>query len=391
MMKTIAGIMMLLTMLALLPACDEGPSGPPPPEGSLFEPLTSRSAVVNNIEVAWNHRNSDKIGELLDENFVFILDPADVGGDVPESWDRAEELANSEALFTSNTAPNPTGPECERISVNFDDDEITWTPLAVSPSTFGETWYTATVYYDHTYEMKPDITYIAPPGSAAQLTVRPVGDEWRLVEWRDGAGPGVKSEGAHASSTATVSWGAIKTVYRDSEYHALTSRRAVLYDLERAWINRDAAKIDELLDDNFVFYFSPGDVGNTPEQWGRVDEMATSTALFESNTVTPANGPVCTSVQVDIQFSNVTTWVEIVPESYPDEIWYSAVVFYGFVFEMEGDLTFIAAPGSKMQLTVRKVGNQWRLVEWRDIGSSLATAGGVSQATTWGSIKALYR
>ena len=245
--------------------------------------------------------------------------------------------------------------------------------------------------------MEPDQTYINEGNAKAQFTVREVtvgaGTEWRLVQLRDLASSFANGS-RETASTASTSCGKIKALYRG--FPPLTSKLAVLNGLELAWNRRAPDEVDELLDDNFVFFFAAGDVGGTiPAQWNRATELATSTALLMSNT-TPTTGPVCGSVQVDLTLNNVQ-WVEFVPEDAPAETWYATTVFYTFTFEMKGDVTYVAPPGSKAQFTVRNAGSggvqDWRLVEWRDLGSNNVTSGSSQAAViamTWGRIKALY-
>ncbi len=157
----------------------------------------------------------------------------------------------------------------------------------------------------------------------------------------------------------------------------LTQRWHVLNNIEFAYANRSsgATVYDELLDENFVFYFSPGDVGGEiPEQWARPDEVSATTGLFLSNQGTPS-GPVCRRINLDLQYNRDTmTWVEVIPEDFPDEKWYVTTVFYTFTFEMEPSTTFIATPGAKAQFTVRDVDPSdkelWKLVEFRDLANT---------------------
>jgi hypothetical protein len=174
-------------------------------------PLTSRNAVLNNVEVGWNNRRTDKIDELLDANFNFFFAPGDVGGDIPVSWDRALEMTTTEALFTSNTIPSPTVPVCKRVRVDLQyDNTLVWDPF-VPLSAPGETWYSAVMFYSFTFEMVPDITYIGQNGAKAEFTVRQVGDQWRLVEWRDLGSSIVATSSTEVSSST---WGSIKALYR---------------------------------------------------------------------------------------------------------------------------------------------------------------------------------
>jgi hypothetical protein len=287
---------------------------------------------------------------------------------------------------------------CTSIRLDLKLGIVAWEPVAASPSAVGETRYTATVYYDFTFRMQPDQTYIAQIGAKAQLTVREVavegGTEWRLVEWRD-LGADVAVGATETGTTQESTWGSIKALY--NRFPALTSREAVLHNLEAAWDLRASGKIDELLDDNFTFFFAPGDVGGSiPEQWSRMDELQTTHYLFISNTQPVPSGPECRSVRVNLSMNNVQ-WVAIVPQAFPEETWYTTTVFYSFVVEMAPDQTYVSRAGAKSQFTVRNVGSvaapHWRLVEWRDLGANLLmstrTITGTSE-TTWGAIKALY-
>jgi hypothetical protein len=252
------------------------------------------------------------------------------------------------------------------------------------------------VPYVFTFEVEPDITYIAQNGARAQLTVRQVavngGTEWRLVEWRDLGGDVNAIQG---SSAEEKTWGGMKAIYRGSE---LLTRVAVLSALEKAYNERDPGPIDEMLDDRFTFFFAPGDVGGSvPEQWWRADEFAVTERFLNSNNQDdPPADPVATSIDVDVVFNNNLQWVEVIPEEFPNETWYTATVFYNFVMEFEPDITYLSANEAKSQFTVRSitVGNrtEWRLVEWRDLGGNTAMRSNLAVAeTTWGSLKALYK
>lgn len=215
-MKAFLTSAILVAALALLPACEDDPvSVPPPPPPTLeHQPLTSRRAILNNIEYAYKTRNGGVIAELLDDDFVFYFTPSDVGGGIPSSWGREEEYETTNALFESNTWTFPAGPICRSIRVDLQYDDATeWAPI-VPASAPTETWYTATVFYSYTFEMEPDNTYISQNGARSQFTVREVGDEWRLVEWRDlGASIMMNATGSGAEVSETT-WGSIKALYR---------------------------------------------------------------------------------------------------------------------------------------------------------------------------------
>jgi hypothetical protein len=178
----------------------------------------------------------------------------------------------------------------------------------------------------------------------------------------------------------------------------LTSREAVLNNIEYAYDNRVISAYDDLIDLNFTFFFSGGDVdGGLPLQWPRTDELGATNDLFISNSQPVPMGPRCQSIRLDLTLENLQ-WVEIMPEDYPEEVWYMTAVNYEFTFKMYPDDTYSSEPGAKGQFTVRNVGTetapQWRLVEWRDLGNSLLASSRTvmsTQESTWGGVKALYR
>lgn len=152
-----------------------------------------------------------------------------------------------------------------------------------------------------------------------------------------------------------------------------TTAAAVLNNLELSYNKRNLTRFDEVLDSDFTFYFWPGDVGGSiPEQWGRAEEIAVTTLLFDP-TLSDPRYPTCRSIRMNLDFENGLEWVEVVPEDFPDQTWYKATVPYDFTFEMKPDIIFIAR-GPSAEFTVRNVGTvdepRWDLVEWRDLGSN---------------------
>lgn len=152
----------------------------------------------------------------------------------------------------------------------------------------------------------------------------------------------------------------------------LTQKEDVLNNLELAYNKRNITRYDELLDPDFTFFFAPGDVGGTiPDQWGRAEEMSTTTLLFDA-TLNDTRYPTCRRISMNLQFESGVQWVEIRPEDFPNETWYSTTVFYDFTIEMKPDNTYIATSGSSAEFTVRNVGTidapHYQLVEFRDLG-----------------------
>ncbi len=400
-MKAHLYCLILLAALAFVASCSEDDPVDPGDSISTYQPLTTREAVLNNIELAWTDRESGRIDELLDAGFVFFLSARDVAQGLPAYWSRADELQATTSLFNSSTGT--TGLVLSSLHFDIQFDEVEWHPIH-PPSAPTETWYTTTVPYTFTIVTEQGDRYIQPPGAEAQFTVREVdaggSREWRLLEWRDFVDTVARALGS--ASTAQDTWGAFKALYRESKLVPLTTRNTVLTNIEAAYNERRVDAIDELLDDNFTFFFDAGDVGGEiPARWSRADEFNATSRWFLSNAQSdPPADPVCTSILVDLSFNPSTiAWVEVIPEAFPTETWFMATVFYVCTFEFEPDDTYIATPGAKAQFTVRYIetarGIEWRLVEWRDLGDSLLSgpslSAQLSESTTWGRVKALYR
>jgi hypothetical protein len=308
-------------------------------------------------------------------------------------------MTATENLFESHSGRNPAFPVCTSVVVDieFDSSELTWVEVPVPA--FNEVWYRTTVPYSFTFEVEPDITLIPQSEAQAQLTVREIagvyGSEWRLVEWHDLAG-----ETVSASTMGVATWGAVKSLFiKRPRLLPLTTRTAILNNIEYAYNKRDIGAMDDLLSQNLTFFFAPGDVGgNIPEKWGRVDEYGASSRLFNSNhQPDPPADPVCRTIRLDIAFDDETEWVLISPEDFPGETWFMATVFYTFTFEIEPDVTLIPLNGTRAQFTVRDIAvgedELFELVEWRDLGGQTDTASSdaATQAVTWGAVKAMYQ
>jgi hypothetical protein len=164
------------------PKNDDGKE-PPPPDVT-FLPLTEKDNVLVNIERAYVARRIEKYEEVLDDEFTFFLSSGDVGGDIPEQWDKSEEILLNTRLFDKTYAAKP----CQKIEMDIRTEEgLSWTEFtpASAPT---ETWYTTTVYYEFRFFINPDI-YISEPGSRGVFTVRDIGPapehHWQLIEFRD--------------------------------------------------------------------------------------------------------------------------------------------------------------------------------------------------------------
>jgi hypothetical protein len=155
----------------------------------------------------------------------------------------------------------------------------------------------------------------------------------------------------------------------------LTEKWHVLNNIEYAYTRRSTDTYKALLNEDFTFFFAPGDVGGEiPAQWDRNLEEGATERLFGSNSQTePPRDPICRSIRLDLQYDPDTMqWIEQIPEDFPSETWWMTTVFYTFTFEMDPSDTYIAQPGARAQFTVRNTGTdqapRWELVEFRDLG-----------------------
>jgi hypothetical protein len=159
----------------------------------------------------------------------------------------------------------------------------------------------------------------------------------------------------------------------DEPYGDLSVKEHVLRNIQKSYNDRNIQRYDELLDDNFTFFFATGDVGGSiPDQWGRADELPATDGLFCRTGCNPGL-PLCRSIRMDLKYeSGVVQWVDVIPEDFPNETWQTTTVFYEFTIEIEPDETFIAVPGARAQFTVRNIGTVddplYKLVEFRDLG-----------------------
>jgi len=180
-----------------------------------------------------------------------------------------------------------------------------------------------------------------------------------------------------------------------AQFQNLTEPEHVLNNFELAYNKRNISQYDKILDVDFTFFLTPGDVdGGLPDRWGRAEEVQYNTDLLNTN---HAGSIRCKAVFVDLQFEpDKIEWTALTPASAPDETWYFATIDYRFRFDFEPDTQYESGIDTNAQFTVRNAGTDaaphWQLVEFRDLGGAQAfraTAG--VKPTTWGSVKALYR
>lgn len=160
----------------------------------------------------------------------------------------------------------------------------------------------------------------------------------------------------------------------DSPYKPLDEERDnVLFNLEKAYKERNIDRYDELLDVDFVFHFSPTDVreGNvSAELWDRAAEIGSAGNMFDPN----YSGPREPVSNIDLSMRYATgdaSWIQVTPEDqqkYPDETWYEKTVRY--MLTVTSGQTSYVGQDIQASFLVRwaEVDGQhfWRIVAWRD-------------------------
>lgn len=194
-----------------------------------------------------------------------------------------------------------------------------------------------------------------------------------------------------------------------SSFKALDGPRDnVLYNLSMAYNVRNIDRYSELLDVGFAFHFSQkdideGHVDHSP--WDRTEDLHASINIFNPNFSKQGVDPVSDIDLVLTYPAGDDTWTPIPPEDHPDypgETWYEKTVIYRLSVQA-GSMMYT---GSDIQASfvVRLASVEgyenpiWRIVAWRDdTGTWFAGTGvgslrnGLTEHTTWGQVKALYK
>lgn len=178
------------------------------------------------------------------------------------------------------------------------------------------------------------------------------------------------------------------------------TRESVLAQIETAYNRRMISRYQEVLDENFVFFFFGGDVGSgVPAQWGRQEEISAHMHMFDAayRDADPSDGvqQAINKISMDVQWEDGVQWQKITQDG--GEEWFTATVFYNFDFQIGDEDHFVNNPGAKAEFTVRNAGTEseprWTLVEMRDLGDNRPSAVAIASTDqgTWGAMKAKYR
>jgi hypothetical protein len=157
-------------------------------------------------------------------------------------------------------------------------------------------------------------------------------------------------------------------------YRDLQLRDDVFFNLQQAYNNRNLERYEELLDDDFIFFFSNTDVQSGAvqyAQWERAAEVNATRNLFDPNFTKPGLEPA-SSINLRLDYAaGEDKWVEVTP---PDPIanpekWYEKIVKYSLTVK-SGVIDYVGydiQASFVVRYATDSEGKQyWRIIMWRD-------------------------
>jgi hypothetical protein len=147
----------------------------------------------------------------------------------------------------------------------------------------------------------------------------------------------------------------------------------VLINLQSAYNGRNSERYEELLDADFLFYFSAEDVLNgAVEYWGRVEELRATKNLFDPNYSHPVRQP---AQDIDLSLAypeGDDQWTQITPEDqvkYAGETWYQKIVTYNLTVQISSEFQYVGLNKQAafvLREALADTQKYWKIVVWRD-------------------------
>ncbi len=151
-------------------------------------------------------------------------------------------------------------------------------------------------------------------------------------------------------------------------------RDNVLFNLEKAYNERNIDQYNKLLDEDFVFHFSNLDVKNgvvDVTQWDRAAEYNANKNMFDPGFTKPGVDPV-SSISLELTYvpgdDNWSVMDPPDPVKYPDEKWYEKIANY--TLTVKAGASEYQGINIQASYVVRRATvdgkSFWRIVAWRD-------------------------
>ncbi len=361
----------------------------------LFLPRTSPENLLDNLLLAYEHRDHAQFDSLLDEEFVFYF--AEEDHDIGKQLLKAAEIPIHEGMFHAEMI--------QALDLSFTAGDITLDEEKTTPedSVWVTTLSNVDLYLFGKFPQFPDEDpwafemedgrerfWFHRSGQVDPDSGEPI---WTIVEWLELTG---RSDVSASPAVERTSWGEIKALFGPwyGPFRQRTSPQNLLYNLRKAYELRDVAEFDSLLDRDFVFFFSEEDQ-DLGERLERSQEIPIHEGMFGPDYIQD----LTLSYHVD----DITLDEEkTTPE---DSVWMatlSNVDLYLFgttpqfpnedprVYEMENGRERFWL--HRTSWTDAYMGEPiWTIVEWLEVpGWHRPGALPASDATTWGAVKAIF-
>ena len=164
------------------------------------------------------------------------------------------------------------------------------------------------------------------------------------------------------------------------DYKPLTSEANVMHNLKLSYNQRNIREYENLLQEKvdgkpieFTFFFAAGDVsnGDTPAQWGYLDEIGATTNMFSSYDPDDPNVDPISDIDLQLFFEGVTWINSFDPTS--GETWRKATIVYNYNIIAGVNTYIVGDSNARAEFIVRPVDvdgtTEYRLVSWRDLGT----------------------
>jgi ketosteroid isomerase-like protein len=367
-------------LLLALGGCADRSVGP---EGHPYPDQSTPDRVLEKLEMAYEAMDADAYLDCLAEDFLFFVNPDEAASnpDIPEYWEKADELTIHRNMFPDTTA-------IESVELTLTVVSRDSLPGQDPDDPADDVWE---YLVDVDLRIQAGLTYLS--SGASLFVMRRSSDfedvVWQIIEHHDLGDEGIQREEA--------SWTAIKLVLggvEDALYPIRSSPRNVIRKLVLAYERMDAEAYLDCLAENFVFFLNPDDVNEDPEHplpehWNKAEEETIHWNMFGEDTVVEGISLVLTPLSETFDEGN--------PADPLDDTW-TLLEAVDLRVHVPPGLMLLATTPSEYVIGVDPddagYGGVafWEITTWLDLsGWSDGRSDPAVEHVSWTGIKALYR